>query len=651
MSSSRTVQRVVLPAGADADALALYVEAGEDRSTPVDPDVETVLPPAPEQHIEHVLDRHRLLVPAGQRMSFATYFNAFPAAYWQRWTTLTEVELAVRLSGPATVTVYRSSATGSSERVAFERREDGGHEHLFRLPLTKFVDGGWYWFDVQAGAGDAVMESASWQAPVSAADPVDPAGAVTIGITTYNRPSYLLAMLRQLTASPTVLEAVDEVLVVDQGTQKVRDQDDYAEVAQALGSKLRVIEQANLGGSGGFSRSMLEALRAGRSRYVLLLDDDVSTEPESILRGLAFADRCVQPTVVGGHMFSLLAPSRLHSLGEVVRQYRFWWGSAGNVTEDHDLRRQNLRATPWMHRRVDVDYNGWWMCMIPVEVLKTVGLSLPLFIKWDDAEFGLRAGKAGFPTVSLPGMAIWHVPWTEKDDALDWQSYFHQRNRLVAALLHSPYPRGGRMVRESLAASVLNLIAMQYSVADLRLRALEHVLSGPGHLHETLATTLPEVRAVRATYPDSRTSPDVRSFPAVGASPLTKDREAKAPVGRVGHLLSIATGALQQLRSVPPESAERPQARVPALDVAWWRLSHLDSALVSTMDGTGVSWYRRDRTAFLDLMKRTVAAHERLYKEWPDLSARYRDAAPELTSPETWARTLAVLKAGQGGAS
>ena len=33
-------------------------------------------------------------------------------------------------------------------------------------------------------------------------------------------------------------------------------------------------------------------------------------------------------------------------------------------------------------------------------VIAEVGLSIPAFLKWDDAEFGLRAGEAGFPTVS-----------------------------------------------------------------------------------------------------------------------------------------------------------------------------------------------------------------------------------------------------------
>ena len=117
---------------------------------------------------------------------------------------------------------------------------------------------------------------------------------------------------------------------------------------------------------------------------------------------------------------------------------------------DWDFSARNLRSTRWLHQRVDVDFNGWFMCLIPRAVLEEIGLSLPLFIKWDDSEFGLRAKAAGYPTVTFPGAAVWHIPWTDKNDALDWQAYFHQRNRFVAALLHSPYPNGGRMVRESL---------------------------------------------------------------------------------------------------------------------------------------------------------------------------------------------------------
>ena len=87
---------------------------------------------------------------------------------------------------------------------------------------------------------------------------------------------------------------------------------------------------------------------------------------------------------------------------------------------------------------MDVDYNAWWMCLIPRAVAEDVGLPLPLFIKWDDAEYGLRARSRGYRTATVPGIAIWHMSFLEKDDTSDWQAYFHYRNRLVAAALHGP---------------------------------------------------------------------------------------------------------------------------------------------------------------------------------------------------------------------
>jgi galactofuranosylgalactofuranosylrhamnosyl-N-acetylglucosaminyl-diphospho-decaprenol beta-1,5/1,6-galactofuranosyltransferase len=651
-AASRTLQRVVLPLGRDADVLPLYVELGASP-TSASGESGAVFSTPKEQHPENIVDRRSLVVPAGVRASFATYFNAFPASYWRRWTVVEEVELRVAVRGAATVTVYRSTASGSSERVTTgvaDQVADSQHDLRFRLPLNRFADGGWYWFDIVAGRSEAVLEAAEWRA-VAVSGPAErltePQGTVSLGITTFNRPTYLLDLVRQLGKSPDTMAVVDEVLVVDQGTQKVRAQDAFPEATAGVGDKLRIVEQANVGGSGGFARSMHEVLQAGRSRYVLLIDDDVVTEPECILRGAAFADLCRQSTIVGGHMLNLVAPSHLHSFGEVVRPWRFHWGPADHVWEDHDFGASGLRATPWMHRRIDVDYNAWWMCLIPVEVLNKVGLSLPLFIKWDDAEFGLRAGKAGFPTVSLPGMAVWHMPWTEKDDTLDWQAYFHLRNKLVAALLHSPFPRGGKVVREAMAHQAKHLIAMQYSAAHLRVKALEDVLAGPGQLHATLATVLPEVRALRSRYPDAQTTADVAAFPVPRRKrPPRGDRSPEQPRNARAAAVAAAAGVARQLLPVRPETERHPQASVPAMDARWWRLSQLDSAVVSTADGTSASWYRRDREAFSELARRSLALHQRLLAEWPQLSRRYRAAADDLVSPDTWAATFAELERG-----
>ena len=32
--------------------------------------------------------------------------------------------------------------------------------------------------------------------------------------------------------------------------------------------------------------------------------------------------------------------------------------------------------------------------------------------------------------------------------------------------------------------------------------------------------------------------------------------------------------------------------------------------------------------------------HQRLYREWPQLAQPYREALPEITSPEPWSKTF-----------
>ena len=56
-------------------------------------------------------------VRSGEQISFGTYFNAFAASYWRRWTSVRDIRLVVRTSGTGTVTVYKSNARGSVQRV------------------------------------------------------------------------------------------------------------------------------------------------------------------------------------------------------------------------------------------------------------------------------------------------------------------------------------------------------------------------------------------------------------------------------------------------------------------------------------------------------------------------------------------------------
>lgn len=651
----RVLQRQIFPVDGDVDVMALYVDPEEARLDADKYDVggnrgaKDLNNAAIRQststgravHPDDVLSRTSLRVRSGSKLSFGTYFNGFPASYWRRWTVVDQVRLEVTVRGDgATVIVNRSMANGRSQKVDSAITESGETTTFgFDLPLKPFIDGGWYWYDVVAGHGDVVVESATWSAEVPA-DRVEH-GTVDIAITTMNRADMCSQLLGQLGAEE-LQPYLDTVFVMEQGKDLVSDSEFFPAAEKALGDKLRVLVQGNLGGSGGYARGQLESLRKGTSTYTMMVDDDVVCEPEGIIRAVTFADLCKRPTIVGGHMFSLYAKSRLHSFGEIVQPWKFWWQTPLDGYADWDLGARNIRSARWLHKRVDVDFNGWFMCMVPTHVLGEIGLSLPLFIKWDDSEFGLRARAHGVPTVTFPGAAVWHIPWDDKNDAVDWQAYFHQRNRFIAALLHSTYPRGGRMIQESLNHQISHLVSMQYSTAELRLMAMEDVLAGPQGLHAALPTKLAEVNAFRKQFTDAQLHPDRDELPPVRRSkPPKKGRDIVEVPGRLSQLLTAGLAPIRHAVRPPRElSREFPEVEIRAMDAKWWRISNYDSAVVSMRDGTSAALYQRDDKRFRELLKRTLKVHERYRREWPQLAETYRSALADITSPEAWEETF-----------
>lgn len=569
--------------------------------------------------------------------SFATYFNAFPAAYWQQWSAAKNVELSVQIEGECILRLFRSNAKGTSTELDSKRAKN--ETVTFNAGLNQFGDGGWLWFDAEGVGTDFTVAAGFWKVPEESRR-VKGTTKVTVGITTFNLVDECVGQMQRFAQSPALLDRVAEIIVVDQGSKNLVDAEGFAEAEAALGGKFRVIKQENLGGSGGFSRGMYEMLKNPDSQYVLLLDDDAETRAECVLRALDFADHTIGPVIVGGHMLNINEPTILHTLGEKVNLNDFWWHSAlgdsfleVTQTSGIDLAVHTIRQTPMLNKRVDPDFNGWWMCLIPDEVVREIGLSLPFFIKWDDAEYGLRARQAGFPTVSMPGVAAWHVPWTEKDDGLDWQAYFHQRNRWVAALIHGHGPTG--MTKASFVGDVNHLLNMQYSAARLRRAALEDVLAGPDHLFPSLNTRAVEARKYVGQMPDGKLYSNAAEIPRDHQGNQVRTYWQARPTGR-RKIVSAAKGLLRQLKSVPEGQQDAPTTRIPNAQAKWWRLLFEDSALVGNAAGSGVWWYRRSPEATRGGILRSASLHRKLMSEWDELSGAYRERLAQETAPEAW---------------
>jgi galactofuranosylgalactofuranosylrhamnosyl-N-acetylglucosaminyl-diphospho-decaprenol beta-1,5/1,6-galactofuranosyltransferase len=580
-----------------------------------------------------VVNRSTVTLPPACQLSFATYFNAFPASYWKRWTRVEEVALRLTVRGAGRVDLYRSKSNG--DVVHLEGKQlDAGTDPVqleFRESLVPFEDGGWVWFDVATERGSLTVTDAAW-----IVDEPLPARPLAVAITTFNRPADCVTALAALAEDRAVLDVIAKVFVVDQGSVKVRGHQRFADVAAQLGDRLVVVDQENLGGSGGFTRGMLEALRTDGVEHVMLMDDDVRLEPDSVLRAHAFASATSAPVIVGAQMLNLQVRSQLHAMGEIVDLRTSFWRPAPGSVYEHDFAKLTLRKQRLLHARIHSTYNGWWMCLFPREVLERTGLPLPMFIKWDDAEYSLRAGERGFPTVTLPGCAIWHMPWTDKDDATDWTAYFHLRNRLITLALHSTYDVRRAIVQDGFRNTFKHLMAMEYSTVALHHKSIEDFLDGPERLFASLRDALPAVRKLREGYDDARIFSSAQQLPMPLFDPVRIERLLDPPT----HPVAIAKRALstvsRHLRAPQPQTRERPQISVAARNARWFLLGMVDSATVSNADGSGVTFRKRDPQQFRALLARTITLYRRLVAEWDETAQRYRAAVPELTSVDSW---------------
>ncbi|WP_433505163.1 glycosyltransferase [Pseudonocardia halophobica] len=571
--------------------------------------------------------RHEVRLTPGTDVSTNTYFGRFHATYWQRWTPVQEITAEFVATGRGQVRLMASDTNKVARTVAVaEVTTESPTSFRLTGPIDRFVDGGGMWLDLATEVGELTVAAVRWT--VRAPRLQRPTAAV---ICTYNRVDDCLNTLEAMSDDVEALAALDHVYVVDQGSDPLESRERFQQVRAGLDGRLTYIRQRNLGGAGGFTRGLFEATSGPveAQRDVLLMDDDVLLEPDVFIRLTAFADCMTTPAIVGGHMLNLLHPAHLHISAEYADPERLLAGQKmpGGVHEGYLLGRDERLLPNVLDRRVDTEYNGWWACLIPATIVERIGLPLPVFFQWDDVEYGYRARAAGFPTISLPGAAIWHADFGWKDWD-EWHRFFNIRNALITAALHTRFSVSV-VTKQVMTMLGQYLVAMQYGLSATLLEAIEEFLRGPEILNDGSADSAARIRRIRSDYPETTSRPiaeaidDFRAFPVV-REPGPPSHEALTWLKRAVYLL-----------------ADRGAARtgmITAGEAHWWHVSTLGKAVVTDMAETGVRVRTRDRKRALDLAKRGAAVICRLHREGPGVAERYRAAVPELTSRENWTR-------------
>jgi galactofuranosylgalactofuranosylrhamnosyl-N-acetylglucosaminyl-diphospho-decaprenol beta-1,5/1,6-galactofuranosyltransferase len=582
-------------------------------------------------------ERDRVHLLPGSRVSTNTYFGRFHATYWQRWSAVPEVEVGLVLSGTGRVRLMASD-TNKVWRIIAAHDVDGsvdGADVAVRMvaPIDRFVDGGGMWLELTTEDGELTASDVRWT--VSTGRPVPRTDVV---VCTYNRVDDCLNTLQAMADDPEALARIGVVQVVDQGSDPLESRPRFAEVTAALGDKLRYVRQPNLGGAGGFTRGLFDATAGERSGHsdVLLMDDDVLLEPEILVRLTGFAASTARPMIVGGQMLNLLHPAHLHISAEyaVPEELKVGLPMPGALTEAYLLGLDERLLPTNQDRRVDTEYNGWWSCLIPAEVVARIGYPLPLFFQWDDIEYGYRARAHGIPTIALPGAGVWHADFGWKDWD-EWHRYFNMRNGLITAALHTGFSTR-RILRRLGQLLAQYLVAMNYGLAATLIKAVEDFLQGPEVLQDGSAAAAAEIRRVRAAYAETVVRP-MSELPE--AAPDFREATVVLAANPPG---SERLTWLKRAAYLALDKAVHKTGFIPAGDAHWWHVSTFERAIVTDMSEQGFRVRTRDRERALDLARRGAQVFRRFLAEGPGAAERYRAEMGRLTSRANWARLYGV---------
>lgn len=575
--------------------------------------------------------RHEAELHPGAVVHTNAYFGRFEASYWQRWTEVRAVRVSVVVSGSAQgVMRLRATDIAGHERTVetTEVTADdaaGGTVVEMDAPLSNFIDGGALWLELQAMEGVLTFSDVRWsvaEEDVSARASPTTAG-LAIAICTFNRADECANTVAALASDTEILGLIDRVYVTDQGTDPVDSRRVFQDAAHVLGDRLRYIRQPNLGGAGGFTRGMYEATPPGGEHMdVLLMDDDVRIEPETITRIAGLNRHTHTAALIGAQMLYLYNPDYLLASAERADLAAL---AIGLPADECCLMNESV-VDYVQERRIDAAYNGWWTCLIPARVIEAIGLPLPLFFQRDDIEYAYRAASAGNPTVTLPGAAVWHADFYWKDHD-DFSLFYGERNGLIAAAMQDGFDTD-RMTGALSRRIACSIVGMRYGKAKTYVMAIEAFLDGPGELDDGGPAALSRVRSERASYRETAT------IPIDGVPARVPTRRA---VGSINDAMSDLVLAKRLAKQFSGKVEPGPVA-IPYEDAFWWHVSLFDEAYVTDGSQTGVRHLRRDAALARRLAKESAAVLRRFRAEASGVAARFRAAQPDLVSRENWER-------------
>lgn len=206
-----------------------------------------------------------------------------------------------------------------------------------------------------------------------------------------------------------------EIIVVDNGSK-----DNSVEEIRKQFPSVRVIETGiNLGYAGGNNVGIEAALKEGADA-VLLLNNDTIADPGMVDAFIQSAEANPSIGIWGGYPLRFSNPEHLDHLGGI-------WNS-----EKGDFELIGLNEKKGFQTGIPLDYVCGCSIFIRREVFEKIGLlETKFFLFWEEADFSMRAKKAGFGIGVCYGALLLHKVSASFIGGSPHKKYFWWRSRLL----------------------------------------------------------------------------------------------------------------------------------------------------------------------------------------------------------------------------
>ncbi|MHB1089487.1 MAG: glycosyltransferase family protein, partial [Ilumatobacteraceae bacterium] len=379
---------------------------------------------------------------------------------------------------------------------------------------------------------------------------------------------------------------------------------------------LTVVGNSNLGGAGGFARGLMQLRREGWATHVLFMDDDITLEPEALVRTMA--------------LFRFAKDDKLCVHGAMLSEERQWmqfeagaeysWRSIYPLQalgRDDDLRDRKIALVD--APEIPFAYTAWWYTAFPINI--TSDNPLPVFVRGDDVAFGLM--HTGKHTVTLNGIIVWHADFGLKNNPSSL--YYEARNLALVDTLVFDKHRWWNLAYRFASFGFRNLFSMRYASTEYMLRGLHAYMAGPAEWMKIDHAALhDELRACTEEKP----------------APLSPELAALAvrqPRHKALRAIGFVVAVVLLGGYIVPNRLRRRGIGTAPIDARAVGVATLRNQILYRHERIPEGYIvQRDTKRFLSLLGEVIRSIGQIRRSYKRLRREYRAAYPQLVSDEAW---------------